>query len=329
MKQTILFSKHIHSCCASASSNDTWLKVFTDAGNLDFVPKKGQRIQSVKFPFLNCEVVSEIAGDKLFKAIYFESDKTFYNKSMGRGFMSDGFHNTPEFKSLVDSYLTRGWKIDKSDNREQKAYRLREEKREEKKSKKAGLVLWMSYDNLKKQPLTIYQGGFSDEVFNAPLLQEYISDHCVHGWIGDSGARRPEHDKVIEAGFRERGLSVNAMYYWISSGDGRHFADALCGMSLSDQIEEIKKNLNRIFNLCLIYGSSRHEGSMKRTVEIRNDYESQGILLPEGEQGYDAFGWMKLMTVAMAAMTGNVPKELKKMLPGLIQDIKTGPIKKK
>lgn len=332
MKQTVMFSKHIHSTSASCSSNDEWLKFFTTKEELDFCPIKGRRITSKKFPFLNGETIEEVTGDKLFKGIYFTSDKTFYNKGLhsGRGFLSDGYHNTDGFKALIQSYISKGWLIEDSGRNEaQKAYDKREEKRGEKKSKKAGLVLWMSYDNKKKAPLTVYQGGFSDEVFNSPLLQEYISHGGVFGWIGDSGARRPEHDRIIEEGLRERGLSVNAMYNWISSSDGRHFADALCGMPLDEQIEEIKKNLNRIFNLCLIYGSSQHEGSLKSTIEIRNDYQNQGILLPEDEQGYDPAGWMKLMTVAMAGMTGNVPPELKEMLPGLIEDIKAGPMKRK
>lgn len=254
MKKTIMLSKHIHSCLASFSSNDVWLKMFLIEEDLDFMPTENEVITSAKYRFLNGEIISKIAGDSKFMAIYLESDKTFYN----RGSFRDEWHKTDEFKALVGDYIIKGWGNEYNEAR--KAYQLREEKRDEIKSKKSGLVLWYSYYNLKKQPLTVYQGGFSDELFNTKSIQAYISDHCVHGWIGHSGARRKEHDVLIEKGLRERGLKPEQMFNWISSGDGRHFADSLEGYSLKEQLAKIQKYLNNMYNLCLIYGDKEHKG---------------------------------------------------------------------
>lgn len=312
MKQTILISKHIHSTFASFSSNDTFLKVFTTSDKIDFNTEIGEVITSNNYPFINGEIIKEISGDDKFKAIYVEEDKTFYNKGLNsrRGFMNDGYHKTDDFKALIKSYCDKGWSIEKGQNAAQKAFWKRETKKQEVIDKKEGLVLWMSYDNRKKQPLTIYQGGFSDEVFNTKELQDYISGHSAYGWIGDSGTRKAAHDKVIEQGLRERGLSPQAMYNWISSSDGRHFADGLSWFkTLDEQIEEIKKNLNRIFNLCIIYSSTQHGGTMKSTCEIREDYETQGILLKEDTQSYDPTAWCKLMAVVLAS-SNSIPSTI-------------------
>lgn len=271
----IMISKHIHSCLASASSTDVWFQFFIKEPELDFIIEKNATITSKKYRFLNGENIEEIRGDSKFTAIYLTSDKTYYNK--GGGVRSE-WRNTDEFKAHIGNYVINGWRNE--ENEEYALYRLREEKREEKKSKKDGLVLWMSYDNLKKQPLTVYQGGFSDEVFNTKGIQEYISDHCVHGWIGHSGARRKEHDWLIEKGLRERGLKPEQMYNWISSGDGRHFADSLEGYSLKEQLAKINQYLNHIYNCCLIYADNKHEGTMKSSNEIRVKLQKKGVLLP-------------------------------------------------
>lgn len=274
MNKVIMISKHIHSCFTSFSSTDIWLKVFLKYDELDFVPSENEIINSTKYKFLNGETITEITGDSKFMGIYLQSDKTFYNK----GSFRTEWHKTDEFKILIGDYIIKGW--GREYNQDYKLYQLRQEKREEIKSKKEGLVLWYSYDNLKKQPLTVYQGGFSDELFNTKGIQEYIADHCVHGWIGHSGARRKEHDQVIEKGLRERGLTVDQMYNWISSGDGRHFADSLEGYSLKEQLIKINKYLNHIYNCCLIYADNEHAGTMASSNEIELKLEKEGLLLP-------------------------------------------------
>lgn len=323
--KTIIISKAIRSSGATFSSNDELLKVLTTSKDLDFKPVIGECIYSKKFPMLNGERVKEIAGDKLFGAIYLDSDETFQRKSREdrRGIFSDGYEKTPEFKELVDSYIKKGWKIIK-DIPAQNAYWDREEKKQEIKDKKNGLVLWMRYEDRKGHP-EYYQGGFSDEVFNSPSLKEYVKSGCF-GWIGNSSARRPEHDKLIEKGLRKRGLSAEAMYNWISSSDGRHFAESLQGLSLAKQLQKIKKYLNSMFNICLIYGSSDHQGTYESTLKIKSDYQNQGILLPENESDYDPNGYLKmlsLMFVADAKAKGiKLPESVEKMIPSLIAEIK-------
>jgi hypothetical protein len=286
MKKTVVFYKHIHSTFAGASSNDVWAKIITNEGELDFsLPKVNETIKSAKFPMLNGLTVQETGGDQWFKTFYFNADKTFYNKGLysGRGIFSNGFHDTVEFKDLIQSYKEKGWETEREEIPGYDAYRKREDAAYARRQKKRGIVLWKKYDELKPED---YQGGFSDELFNTPGIKNYVSRGGVFGWIGDSGTRRAEHDKAIEKGLKERGLSYEAMSKWITSSDGRHFADSLNG-KLKEELEKIDKYLNTIFNNCLIYGCEKHGGTLKSSIEIREDYEAQGILLPENETSYD------------------------------------------
>ena len=295
----VVFSKHIHSGFASFQSGDKFAEVIVDSKSLDFpLPKKGERIKSDKFPQLNGYIVTEVTGDRQYKAFYFESDKRFYNKALhsGRGAFSNSFGDTPEFKEHLEEYKKAGWTFDEPIP-EQDAYYVREAIRDEKKAKKAGLVLWRNY---KERTPADYQGGFSDGVFNSPELKQYVSGGCAFGWIGHS-VRRPQHDKLIEKGLRERGLSDAAMYNWISSGDGRHFGDSLEGYSLKEQLAKIESYLNSMFNCCLIYASSQHTGMAISTNEIRADYEEQGFLLPEDHSKYNPNEWLMLLAGVFVA----------------------------
>ena len=123
---------------------------------------------------------------------------------------------------------------------------------------------------------------FSDSVFNCKELKEYVSSGCPFGWIGHS-VRKAELDKEIEEGLRLRGLSSSKMYNWISSSDGRHFGDSLDGLSSQEQIKEIHKNLNRMFNMCLIYGDENHTGLLSSSNKIREEMKQKGWLLNENE----------------------------------------------
>ena len=287
---TIIFSKHIHSTFAGASSNDKWGDLVIKSKELDFPLKEikeGDYILSKKFPMLNGETVSQVSGDRYVKIIYFESDKTFYYKKLhsGRGLLGDGYEKTKEFADLIESYKNKGWNFKERGERmpEQDAYWERVRVKNENKMKKDGLVLWKRIESMVPSD---YQGGFSDSVFNSEKLKEYVGYGYPCGWIGHT-VRHPEHDKLIEEGLRERGLSDSAMYNWISSTDGRHFGNSLEGFTLPEQLEKIKKYLNSMFNLCLVFGSSRHEGNLKSTETIREDYQAQGILLPEDNSDYD------------------------------------------
>ena len=244
---------------------------------------------------LNGLFVESIEGDQWFKSFYFEGDKTFYNKALssGKGFMHNGYSDTKEFKDLVQKYANMGWNIGRETPKEQRAFWDREERAYMRKKRREGIVLHKKWEELTPAD---YQGGFSDELFNSPGIKNYIDRKAVFGWIGDSGARKSEHDKLIEAGLKERGLSYKGMSNWITSTDGRHFADYLCGKKLDEQLEDIKKYLNTMFNLALIYGSESHGGILQDSVRIREDYESQGILLLEKECSYDPYAHFALLS---------------------------------
>ena len=307
--KVVLISKQIHSTFASLSSNDVFLSHFISEKDLDFEVNEGGMIVGSKIKFLNGEVISSTSGDDLYLAIYLKADETFYHKALytrgGHGLGGKSYDETEEFKSLVESYYKRGWskKKNKKGEKAQKDFWDREEIGFQAERKKAGLVLHMGYDNYKDKP-ELFQGGFSDELFNTPDLQNYLKGGGVFGWIGDSGTRRPEHDKAIEEGLRARGLSNKMMINWITSGSGRHFADSLSwNETLEGQLKNIEKNLNQMFNLSLIYGSESHGGTLKSTKEIREDYEREGILLPEDGSTFDPQGHLKLLIPFLKGMT--------------------------
>ena len=41
-------------------------------------------------------------------------------------------------------------------------------------AKEKGLVLYMTYKDIKEMPISIYQGGLSDDLFNSEEIQNYL-----------------------------------------------------------------------------------------------------------------------------------------------------------
>lgn len=268
--------KHIHSCFAAASSNDKWLYVIIPAKDVDFEAVQGKRIESIKHGFIN-DIAEEVSGDKQIRIIYLNSDETFSNRAKRENkIMGAEYHNTQDFSTLVNEYIRQGFNLTERPQELIDFYE-RKGKIEREKMKKDGFVLWMEYKERKPED---YKGGFSDSVFYTKEMQDYVLSGCVFGWIGHS-VRKPELDKVIEEGLRERGLSSSKMHNWISSSDGRHFGDSLEGLSLKKQIVTIKKNLNRIYNRCLIYGHPNHGKTIQSSQTIFEEMQKKGWLLPE------------------------------------------------
>lgn len=273
-KKTVII-KHIHSCFASASSNDVWLYNIIAAKDIDFVAKEESHIKSEKHSFINNAIVDEVSEDKFLSVVYLKSDKTFSKKGLAeRNFIGEGYHNTQEFLDLVKYYIEKGFKSTERPEELIKFYRRREEK-EMKRLKAAGHVLWMDYKDRKPED---YKGGFSDEVFKE--MFDYVSRGAVFGWVGHM-VRTAVLDKAIEEGLRKRGLSCSKMVNWITSGDGRHFGDSLEDLKEKEQLKKIEKYLNSMFNLCLIYGEKSHKGTLDSTQEIRVQLKEKGWLLPE------------------------------------------------
>ncbi len=275
--KTIVITKHVHSCFASCATGDAFLRIITTSKEIDFMLTVNKRITSKKFPGLNGELLKEKTGDSQFIALYLDSDETFCKKGPKGGMIGDSYKDTPEFKALVKSYFDKGFKIDK-DIPEQNAFHKRERDKHNNKMKKRGVVLWGNYEDYSGHP-EMYQGGFSDEVFNSKELKRYVSSGHVNGWIGHCG-RTADNDRQIEAGLRKRGISPSEMYNWISSGSGRHFGDSIEGLTKKEQKEKIENNLNHMYNNCIIYATPTHEGTYGSTQRIAEGYEGLGVLLP-------------------------------------------------
>lgn len=280
--KTVVIHKHIHCGFASFQTGDEFLGMATTSKELDFKPVDDMIITSKKFPMLNGEKINEVIGDKEYIGIYLEAEKTFYNKGLHERRIGDSsFAKTPEFKKLVQDYLDKGFQKD-LDNPEEEAYSQRQKLKRQEFDKKKGIVLWMAYDDYKKNP-DVYQGGFSDDVFKSTGLYDYVKSGCAHGWIGHSGARTVALDKHIEKGLRRRGVSPSKMNNWITSGDGRHFGDSLEGYSQKEQKKRINSRLNEMYNMCLTYAVPSHGGMLTDSNRIREAIGTLGLLLPSGK----------------------------------------------
>jgi hypothetical protein len=315
MTAKILFIKHIHSCFASASSNDVWVGIELEQSEFphpvqepekpnahhDFfslmaASQMGQKIDMdkrietegsiISFPghFLDGEMVSEIVSDPeypQYMKVYLLADKTFHDKGLRearskRGF--SGYSDTPEFKALVQSYVDKGWNPDYREYEDLKAFEKFQEDKELYKRSEKELVLW----NYGKDDFQVsqYQGGFSD-IFYKGKVQKYCEGGGVFGWMGDISIRTRSLDKVFESEFVARGLSLDPLRVWVTSTDARHYADSLYGMNSTEQEMKIKKDINRIYNLGLIFGDPRHKGTYGSTQEVRVQLEEEGKLLKE------------------------------------------------
>lgn len=317
----VIISKHVHSSNASWSSNDKTFRILTTIKAIGFTPEEGHFFENMKrkLSLLNGETVFDVYGDDKLMFVRLKANKQFQKG----GIFSNGYSDTKEFKELIKSYENKGWgELYTNNCKELFDYNERSKRREEKIQKERGIVNWKYYE---ERTTADYQGGFSDDVFNSELLLNYIGDgRFVHGWIGDSETRRAEHDKTIEEGLRKRGLSPEQMYNWISSSDGRHFAESLCDFEiLEEQIEEIEKNLNRIYNCCLIYGSPEHEGTYDSTLDIRERYEELGILLPEDNTAeYKAGSHFKMFAAALICDKASKGKAISKEEHEFMKEIK-------
>ena len=304
----IYISKHIHASFAYYATGDEFLIMTSTLKKLDFNIELNATIASKKFPGLNGEVIHEIGGDSKIVTIYLKSDETFYNKGLyaqksGQGLFDDSYSNTPEFKALVETYINKGFRIER-DNPEKDAFNKRESEKYKKALKKKGVVLYMGYEEYVGHP-ELFQGGFSYEVFNSPKLKAYVSKGSAYGWIGDASVRTAAHDKQIEAGLRKRGISSDRMYNWISSGDGRHFADSLDGLSKKEQKEKIENKLNYAYNCCVIFGCSTHTGMASSSSRLNEIFGNIGILLG----GNEKYNHKKHMDILISARKSLSKKE--------------------
>ena len=316
--KTVIISKHIHSGYASFQTGDEFVKIKTNLKELGFEPVLNERFYSKKFPFLDGQLIEELDSDSKCIAIYLESDKTFYYRVQSFRLGSGSHSNTPEFKDLVQLYIDKGFQ--KKPIPEYEEFRQREKIRNQKKAKKAGIVLWMDYEVYKQNP-GLYQGGFSDDVFNTTKLQQYVKGGAF-GWIGNSD-RTIQADKLIEKGLRERGISPSRMYNWISSSSGRHFGDSLGGYTKKEQAEKIKKALNNMYDCCIIYGFKSHGGMLSDTIDINKALNEFNVLLDNNEK-YNSKNHIKnLLKAKKTLMNKSELNDFEKELLEVIDEIFT------
>lgn len=93
-------------------------------------------------------------------------------------------------------------------------------------------------------PVESYQGGFSDETFTDPYLQKYLQGGGCHGYIGHA-ARRPQTDAYLEKQWFKHNDDRSLLAMWLTSSDGRHFADWEESGTLADQKAYIKEKIQR------------------------------------------------------------------------------------
>jgi len=93
-------------------------------------------------------------------------------------------------------------------------------------SKKIGRLIIDSskYDEMKPED---YQGGFSDEVFNIPNIQEYVSCRSVWGYLGAMERLIPIDVKIEEVSrkYLSQEDVIKVLGTWLTSSSGRHFND--------------------------------------------------------------------------------------------------------
>jgi len=240
MKKYVVFIKHIHSCFASASSNDEWLyKVVPEHKNKVTLVNGSTVLNSGLFekPTPGVETIEEVdTEDKFITNVYFKADESFYIFGKNKPGLKD-YHNTPEFKELIQKYVQLGWSTERPEIENERMQRVRNKQIQQR--KKDGFVLWKKYEDLKPED---YKGGFSTEMFNTPHLQKYIKQ-TPFGYIGHS-VRTKHTDRYMEKTLRSLNLPVDTLSLYLTSSSGRHFGDSLEDLTPEEQEEKISNSYN-------------------------------------------------------------------------------------
>lgn len=223
----VIFSKQIHSCLASCSSNDVFLNCQLSFETLDFNLVEGQEIKSDKYKMLAGETISQIVENIFLIQVYLEPDKTFYTTRAS--------FDTTVFSNIVGVHLKKGWTTEQNylaiKTSGQQEY-LEGELR-----KFQGYVIPNWERDL---PVESYRGALSKEVFEDKKLQNYLAGGGCHGYIGHSG-RTFETDRELEKVAKEKGASNEQISYFLSHSAGRHYADQLSSK------EDVEKYFSEYF----------------------------------------------------------------------------------
>ena len=126
-----------------------------------------------------------------------------------------------------------------------------------------------------------YKGGFSDTLFQQECLQTYLKNKGCHGYIGHA-ARTYKLDAFLEEAFlsSKTKIDINLTHLlaiWLTSSDGRHYADSLGEMSFKEQQKSIRQCLPHIITRSYVYSLPEHEGTAMSTQKLLEKYKGEVI----------------------------------------------------
>jgi hypothetical protein len=115
-----------------------------------------------------------------------------------------------------------------------------------------------------------FQGGFSDEVENSTIFQNYTkrAEFCF-GYIG-SGSRTDKRDQKIEEYLRNvQDLGNEGISTWLTSTCGRHMMDQVDkNTSMKRFMEIVQAYCAEAFIQVTIWSHPDHLGSLSDTMKI-------------------------------------------------------------
>jgi len=276
----VVIVKHIRASLSDTYVNDAILYKVIQEEKVDFPLKAGKIIMSTFYPFLCGLEIGEVKADDKVTLVYTLPDRTFQLRAKSP---LDDFSKNLDFKLKVSMH-TKNFGYTLKQPVEVDSFLKRFEAKEKEDRKQSGFVLFKS---AAERTIDDYKGGFSEKMFKA-LKNHFKSTLMVPGWLG-SHARTFEGDKAIESGLKKMGLGVDRIAKWIASTDSKVFGDFVAGSTPKIQVKLIKENMNRLFNMVLVYGAYDHKGTMADTIRIRDEFREMGILKDEKPLKYFDF----------------------------------------
>ena len=143
------------------------------------------------------------------------------------------------------------------------------------KLKKKGLPRKLSF--YRGQKKFIRQGGISKQVWNQKDLKEYRESPIVAGYVG-APERTVALDKFTEKQLRKQGLGPKAIGIWMTSTDGRHYADdALSFKTGKLHIKRNKDYLKDAGKKVCLWEDPRHTGFAASTEKLQEEYTPEKV----------------------------------------------------
>lgn len=97
---------------------------------------------------------------------------------------------------------------------------------------------------------TEIQGGFSDQLFNHPIIKDYIEEcselRCsmVFGYLGHEN-RFDDLDRQLEAICEVENIPMMVLAEWLISKNGRHFGDDIQKFDMDNAIRRFRYEINK------------------------------------------------------------------------------------